>query len=147
MLVGFEATRFLSATGVGICDRGRERHVPPALQSHGTLSMTYPFSECAVSLEKRTASEPNTAPQAVCVGDHVGSEVQPRRPPCCRFMSRLSVNDPSQSTVEVSAIFSITSSVATKIALPLRAARLFKKLAKHSCKTVRKFYWFAPTPS
>ena len=27
VLVGFEATRFLSATGVGIFDRGRERHV------------------------------------------------------------------------------------------------------------------------
>ena len=28
VLVGSEATRFLSATGVGIFDRGRERHVP-----------------------------------------------------------------------------------------------------------------------
>ena len=27
VLVGFEATRFWSATGVGIGDRGRERHV------------------------------------------------------------------------------------------------------------------------
>ena len=28
MLVGFEPTRILSATGIGIFDRGRERHVP-----------------------------------------------------------------------------------------------------------------------
>ena len=96
----------------------------------------FSFSECAISPEKRTASEPNTAPQAVCVGEHVGSEVQPRRPPCCRFMARLSVHDSSQSTVEVSVIFSITSSVATRIALSLRAARLFKKLALRNCKAV-----------
>ena len=42
------------------------------------------------------------------VAVHVCSEVQQRRPPCCRFMARLTVNDPSQSTLEVSAIFSLT---------------------------------------
>ena len=40
--------------------------------------------------------------------EHVCSEVQQRRPPYCRFMARLTVNDPSQSTLEVSAIFSLT---------------------------------------
>ena len=41
------------------------------------------FSECAISPEKRTASEPNTAPQALCVRERVRSEVKQRRPRCC----------------------------------------------------------------
>ena len=33
---------------------------------------------------------PNTAPQAVCAGEHIGYEVWPRRPPSCRFIHRVS---------------------------------------------------------
>ena len=43
-----------------------------------------------IDRRKVPASEPNTAPQAVCVGVHIGYEVWPRRPPSCRFTHRVS---------------------------------------------------------
>ena len=64
------------------------------------------FSECAISQEKkrltvgmcRRVSRIRLRKQCMCENIHVRSEVQRRRPPCCRFMARLSVNDPTQST-------------------------------------------------
>ena len=42
-------------------------------------------------IDRRKVPAPNTAPQAVCVREHIGYEVWPRRPPSCRFIHRVSL--------------------------------------------------------